>query len=120
VYIQLGLQGKKKVYDEGDKGKMGMLGQTVTILAVVALPVLCLHPLLVSCPLILGHCRGSSVLWETEKKGLLLFNTDSANNSSAFCKTYVLFNLVRSVVKMKWQLTRWHITPKIPRKVTNL
>lgn len=68
MYIQLGLQGETKMYDEGDKGRTEMLGQIVTILPVVALTVLCLCPLLVTCTLILGHCRGSSVLWETEKK----------------------------------------------------
>lgn len=104
LYIQLGLQGETKVYDEGDKGRTEMLGQIVTILPVVALTVLCLCPLLVSCPLILGHCRGSSVLWETEKKGLLHFDIGYANNSSSFCKIYVIFNQVRSVMKMKWQL----------------
>lgn len=91
------------MYDEGDKGRTEMLGQIATILPVVALTVLCLCPLLVSCPFILGHCRGSSVLWETEKKGLLHFDIGYASNS-AFCKVYVIFNQVRSVVKMKSQL----------------
>lgn len=92
------MQGEKKKFDEGDKGKTEMLGQIVTILTVVALTLPCLCPLLVSCLLILGHCRGSSVLRESEKKGLF------GSNSSALCKVHVILNQMRSVVKMKWQL----------------
>lgn len=100
----MGLQSEENICDERDKGKAVMLDQAVTALPVVALTVLCLCPFLLSCPHILGHCRGSSALWNTEKKDLLRFNTGSTGNSSAFCEIYVIFNQVRSVVKIKRQL----------------